>query len=314
CLIIIFVMLNVIGSSINAYESFRKAFPRKKNSGKLKDSKNYARRETQAESKMKSIESSSISVWRENCRKFFDCFCVQANARKILRVASKQENMDCIDGIRALFFLYIFAVHFFLFGAGSIKNLEKHIHVLLEMPITQIGAHGLFAIDALFVLSGFLNGYFFSDYFEKNNGKIRWVSFYAFRFLRSTPVYMILLGFYSTLFTYMSSSPIWPTYDTNPVCRETWIWNVLHINNFNTHYNQCMNTTWFLACLMQLYVISPLFMIPLNRWPRIGYVLSVVTICISSFACFIITKQYNLFGSVPKIELQSNALEEVNKR
>ncbi|GBN54667.1 hypothetical protein AVEN_13834-1 [Araneus ventricosus] len=125
---------------------------------------------------------------------------------------------------------------------------------------------------------------------------------------------MILLGFYSTLFTYMSSSPIWPTYDTNPVCRETWIWNVLHINNFNTNYNQCMNMTWFLACLMQLYVVSPLFMIPLNRWPRIGYVLSVVTICISSIACFILTKQYNLLGSVPKIELQSNALEEVNKR
>ncbi|GBM57179.1 hypothetical protein AVEN_55069-1 [Araneus ventricosus] len=152
CLILIFVMLNVIGSSINAYESFRKAFPRKKNSGKVKDSKNDAKRETQAESKMNSIESSSISVWRENCRKFFDCFCVQANARKILGVVSKQENMDCIDGIRALFFLSIFAVHFSFFYFASIKNLEKHIHVLLEMPITQISAHALFVIDAFFVL------------------------------------------------------------------------------------------------------------------------------------------------------------------
>ncbi|GBO17722.1 hypothetical protein AVEN_26899-1, partial [Araneus ventricosus] len=80
-----------------------------------------------------------------------------------------------------------------------------------------------------------------------------------------TPMYFIVLGFYSTLFPYLGSGPVWPTYNTNPVCKENWMWHVLFINNFNSHMRQCLTPTWYLACEMQLYIISPIFLILLMR-------------------------------------------------
>ncbi|XP_055924636.1 nose resistant to fluoxetine protein 6-like [Argiope bruennichi] len=314
CGILLFVIPSVIGSAINAFESFCGASPKKKSSTNGKDQRNDANGETNSTTEKEEDESSTISVWSGSSRKFFDCFCVQTNARKILSTSSNHGYLDCIDGIRAIIFLWIFIAHFFFFYVRSIKNLNKHIKVILEMPITIVGANAVFGIDTFIILSGFLTGYLFFDYYEKHNGKIPWILFYAIRFLRVTPLYLVVLGFYSTLFTYISSSPVWPTYNTNPVCRESWIWNVFYINNFLTHYKQCLNMTWFLACVMQLYVISPLFMIPLKRWPRFGHVLSVVTICISCYATFIITKKHNIFATFPKITNETNAIEEINKR
>ncbi|KAF8794147.1 hypothetical protein HNY73_002157 [Argiope bruennichi] len=258
CVILIFVILNIIGSSINAYESYRKAaLLRKKTFRKVKDEdanedENVANAngDTLTEKKVKATESSTISVWGENGRAFFDCFCIQTNARKIFSLVSKQEHLDYIDGIRAIFFLYIFLSHFLYFYSRSIKNLDKHLQAVLDMPITWYAANSAFGVDA---------------------------------FLTLRIVMLELLRFASDI--------SWCVYDRFA----------------------CMAYSWFLACIMQLYMISPLFMIPLNRWPRIGYGLSAAAICVSCFSAFIITKQNNLFGCIPTLS-ESDGLEEINRQ
>ncbi|XP_055935065.1 nose resistant to fluoxetine protein 6-like [Argiope bruennichi] len=300
CVILVFVLLCLIGSSIRAYESFRKVFTKKEILQNLKEQRNERNRVTQVTTKKKEDEHLTISDWKGKCRKFFNCFSIQTNARQILSTDTDQEHMDCVDGIRILYFLCVFLAHFFLFAARALKNIDYKLQYIHELPLTPFAMHAAFGVDSFIALSGFLTAYSFSKNFEKNNGKISWFSFYIKRFLRITPVYMAVLGFYTTLFTYINSSPVWPTYDTNPVCRKNWIWNFLYINNFIAHHNQCMSMTWFLGCVMQLYVISPLFMIPLNRWPRIGYILSVVTIWGSCYATFITSKKHKIFATLPK--------------
>ncbi|CAL1284193.1 unnamed protein product, partial [Larinioides sclopetarius] len=86
-------------------------------------------------------------------------------------------------------------------------------------------------------------------------------------------MYYIVLGFYSTLFPFLGSGPVWPTYETNPVCKENWMWNVLLLNNLLSHKKLCLFPTWHLACEMQLFIISPIFLILLMRKPKIGYIL-----------------------------------------
>ncbi|XP_055924571.1 nose resistant to fluoxetine protein 6-like [Argiope bruennichi] len=301
CVILVFVLLCLIGSSIRAYESFRKVFTKKQILQNLKEQRKETNGVAQVTAKKKEDEHLTISDWKGKCRKFFDCFSIQTNARQILSTDTDQEHMDYIDGIRVLIFLCIFITHFFMFTARALRNIDYNFQIILEMPIIQFYEHTALALDTFVLVSGFLTAYSFSNYFEKNNGKIPWFLFYTRRFVRITPVYMAVLGFYTTLFTYISSSPVWPTYDTNPVCRKNWIWNLLYINNFITHHNQCMNMTWFLGCIMQLYMISPLFMIPLNRWPRVGYILSVFTICGSCYATFIISKKHKIHATLPKI-------------
>ncbi|KAF8764589.1 hypothetical protein HNY73_022651 [Argiope bruennichi] len=121
CVILVFVLLCLIGSSIRAYESFRKVFTKKEILQNLKEQRNERNRVTQVTTKKKEDEHLTISDWKGKCRKFFNCFSIQTNARQILSTDTDQEHMDCVDGIRILYFLCVFLAHFFLFAARALN-------------------------------------------------------------------------------------------------------------------------------------------------------------------------------------------------
>ncbi|GBN04687.1 hypothetical protein AVEN_31106-1 [Araneus ventricosus] len=113
---------------------------------------------------------------------------------------------------------------------------------------------------------------------------------------------MIVLGFHATLISYTGAGTLWPTYDTNPVCQKDWWWYLLYINNFETSDKQCMTWCWYLAADMQFYIISPLFMVPLIRWPRLGCALILACISGSCVTSFLLTYQYNLIDGFSRLE------------
>ncbi|GBO07687.1 hypothetical protein AVEN_251964-1, partial [Araneus ventricosus] len=113
---------------------------------------------------------------------------------------------------------------------------------------------------------------------------------------------MIVLGFNTTLFAYTGTGILWPAYVTNPVCQKDWWWYLLYINNFEESAKQCLLWCWSLAADMQFYIISPLFMVPLIRWPRLGYALILACIIGSCTASFLLTYQYNLIDGLSRLE------------
>ncbi|PRD30035.1 UNVERIFIED_CONTAM: nrf-6 [Trichonephila clavipes] len=120
---------------------------------------------------------------------------------------------------------------------------------------------------------------------------------------------MIVMGFYTTLFSYIGSGYLWPVYDTNPVCKENWWWNLLFINNFQSTLKQCMGWCWYLANDMQFYIISPLFLISLLRWPRIGYAVSATFLTISCFITFKISEQFRIVDGLSSLEYYFRDME-----
>lgn len=48
---------------------------------------------------------------------------------------------------------------------------------------------------------------------------------------RLTPLYMIVLGIWATLYKYVGSGPFWPEVPENVFCKTNWWANVLYINN-----------------------------------------------------------------------------------
>ncbi|GFS75667.1 nose resistant to fluoxetine protein 6 [Nephila pilipes] len=60
---------------------------------------------------------------------------------------------------------------------------------------------------------------------------------------------------------------------------------------------QCLSHNWYLSVDMQLYLMSPLFMVALLRRRRLGYILMALCICGSSFYNFAITVMYDLVDS-----------------
>ncbi|GFS72442.1 nose resistant to fluoxetine protein 6, partial [Nephila pilipes] len=120
---------------------------------------------------------------------------------------------------------------------------------------------------------------------------------------------MMVYWIYTTLFTYTGSGPLWPTYGTNPVCRKYWWWDFFYINNFLSVWYQCLIHNWYLSVNMQLYIMSPLFMVALLRRRRLGYILMALCICGSSFYNFAITVMYDLVDNELSFPYYVNNIE-----
>ena len=62
-------------------------------------------------------------------------------------------------------------------------------------------------------------------------------------------------------------------------CKEGWWSNLLYINNLEYYFNDhkeygCIAQSWYLANDMQFYIISPLLIFPMWKFPMVGMVLS----------------------------------------
>ncbi|GIY81470.1 nose resistant to fluoxetine protein 6 [Caerostris extrusa] len=241
------------------------------------------------------------SEWFEKCKPFFNCFCFFTNGQKILYVGSSEGQLPCLHGIRFLSMSWIILCHSYAFSASSIRNMAETINLFDNWPF-QVILNGFYSVDSFFFCSAdFLVTHVYLQQAFKTDGKIPWLYFYIHRFIRLTPVYMIVLAFYTTLDSHISSGPIWPDVDVDPSCQSRWWWNILYINNFLTASEQCMGWAWYLANDMQFYVICPLFLIALWRRPVIGYSLLGVTFAASTITTFVLSYEYNLFSGLGNI-------------
>ncbi|GBO23348.1 hypothetical protein AVEN_29625-1, partial [Araneus ventricosus] len=67
-----------------------------------------------------------------------------------------------------------------------------------------------------------------------------------------------------------------------------------------------MEWSWYLANDMQFYVISPLFLITLWRWPKDGYSLLGLFFCITFTCNFVLTYEYDLVVCIGNIIANTN--------
>ncbi|KAJ9592882.1 hypothetical protein L9F63_015460 [Diploptera punctata] len=82
---------------------------------------------------------------------------------------------------------------------------------------------------------------------------------------RLTPPYAVMIMLQATLLRYISSGPLFNStvdaYADN--CKKYWWTNILYINNYVEHDKYCLPQSWYLAMDMQLFILSPIILIPL---------------------------------------------------
>ena len=70
---------------------------------------------------------------------------------------------------------------------------------------------------------------------------------------------------------------------------------MLYIQNFYPGYSKaCMSWAWYLAVDMQLYIIAPLLIIPLVKFPKIGVAINIFAILATSLVTFGVAYYYNV--------------------
>ena len=94
-----------------------------------------------------------------------------------------------VDGVRAMAVLWVLILHMAFFHFGTFTKETLAIYTGL---FTKWIAGGSLGVDLFFVISGFLIGsLLFKEYLR--TGDIRFGRFYARRFLRLIPVYVVVM-------------------------------------------------------------------------------------------------------------------------
>ncbi|KAF2900218.1 hypothetical protein ILUMI_05970 [Ignelater luminosus] len=126
--------------------------------------------------------------------------------------------------------------------------------------------------DTFFVISGLLISYNYLVSKEKGI-KFNIFLYYLMRIIRLTPALVMAVLVHATLLRHMGSGPVWPNIRDSWLvdnCRENWWPALLYVQNYVTYdiRNVCILQTWQLSVDMQLYLLSPLILLPLDKAPK----------------------------------------------
>lgn len=263
-----------------------------------------------------SINSEQPRVRRgknETCVRIMDfmlAFSLIENVKKIFSVSEKSNirhhkgangNIEVLHGIRVLMMMWIIAGHSYSFAIQWLffRN-PKELKSAPKNLISQIFANGTFSVDSFLFISGLLVTNLCMKQMRKSNGKLNLLGFYLHRYLRMTPLMMVIIAFTANLLKYVSEGPAFEgsTVMFDSWCKKNWWLNALYLHNFVRRETMCLSHTWYSAVDMQLYFIAPLILIPLYHRPRIGFaIMSFLLTASMAFTAFITITRH--FPAVP---------------
>ncbi|GLV35556.1 uncharacterized protein CBL_01294 [Carabus blaptoides fortunei] len=117
-----------------------------------------------------------------------------------------------------------------------------------------------------------------------------------------TPSLAVMVLLHVTLIRYLGSGPNWPevTAYLEGNCQKYWWSTLLYIQNYVNPDNTCITQTWYLSVDMQLFIVSPILLIPLGKWPKITLQLSALLVVLSVVSPFLLTWYYEIDGLMSK--------------
>ncbi|EEB17717.1 conserved hypothetical protein [Pediculus humanus corporis] len=225
-------------------------------------------------------------------------FSLYTNFNKLLSTETRPDTMTPLHGLRFLSICWVILGHRFYFTLFSSPiNFNDFIKEVDEI-YTQIIIQGVLSVDTFFLLSGLLNCYHLLKILDKTK-KFSIVTYYLHRYLRLTPVLGAVVLMYTTWYVLIGSGPLWlqTTSQWKKLCVDYWWPTLLYINNYYNPTSQCAGQSWYLAVDMQLYWLSPLVILPLWKWPKLGKCFSWFLLTLSVVSVFAISYIYEFRAS-----------------
>ncbi|CAL8135130.1 unnamed protein product [Orchesella dallaii] len=207
-------------------------------------------------------------------------FSLATNGQKFLNTETSKNDIGCLHGIRFLSASWVVLGHTFFMGTMQpVWNLvDAYSMITTSVPILFI-TNAPVVVDVFFVMGGFLVSLTLLALLEKTKGNLRSLPMvYLHRYLRITPLYMIIIAFTIFVFPLMGSGPTWHITKTwAGFCEKNWWKNLLYINNLPIYDGAndpldapCHGIAWYLGVDMQLFILSPFLLYPILKWKRLG--------------------------------------------
>lgn len=177
-------------------------------------------------------------------------------------------GLEAFNGLRVMSILWVVLGHTFSSFIGISSNLYYMLGTVINRWSFQFVPNAEYAVDTFFFISGFLVTYYLYKRLRQIGIRkffpFEFILFYVHRVLRLMPMYIFILGIYWTLTPMMGEGPLWFSTKATLESSNQYCWtNVLFINNFipKEFYDECMPWAWFLAVDMQLYILTPFYVL-----------------------------------------------------
>ncbi|XP_039295304.1 nose resistant to fluoxetine protein 6 isoform X2 [Nilaparvata lugens] len=219
--------------------------------------------------------------------KLIEAFSASSNVHKLLTYSDNADGLDCLHGLKFISICLIIMGHRVMFALSTpIVNtdfIEGFYSKILAMNLLN----GPIVVDTFFLISGFLVCHLLLEQYQ-NNKNINIFVLYLHRYIRLTPVYIVLLAFYCTMFIKMGDGPLWVEKVGKEMsrCQTTWWVNLLYINNYVNVDNLCMFQSWYISADFHLFMIAPFIVKLISSRPKFGVAILVALICASTASTF----------------------------
>ena len=197
----------------------------------------------------------------------------------IMATRQPASAVTSINGIRVISMLWIILGHTYELGIGinnygaGFANIQEVFESVQNRFLFQPVDNFSFAVDSFFVLSGLLLSYLSIKGMNNRQGIFPFTTFYVHRLLRLSPAYYLVVLMFFKLLPHVGSGPLWFFTDDVSHCEKYWWADFLYINNFYpiSMRNACYPATWYLANVMQFFIISPILVLLLYHNWKIGF-------------------------------------------
>jgi peptidoglycan/LPS O-acetylase OafA/YrhL len=225
------------------------------------------------------VEQHTEPVQRPNIAKrmwssLYNSFNLKANFIAIFKRPERQ--MEPLDGIRSLGFMWVLLIHSWkalMIGIDTsnpvkVKELDESHYTNWDF-FSRLADKGGYGVDMFFVLSGFLISFLLIKEYKKNETQsdgnifvrkmgIDIPRFYIRRALRIIPAYWTALGFLMLFGFLLFDKNSWPYMMASECATKFWQ-NMLFINNIVGSYNtMCLVPSWSIAGLSFTNITNPI--------------------------------------------------------
>ncbi|KAJ2950208.1 hypothetical protein O0L34_g11570 [Tuta absoluta] len=216
----------------------------------------------------------------------YKAFSIYTNAKRLTTFTHNPNNLNCLDGIRAISMFWIVVGHTYLLMPPMINQRYIVTEWVLSLKSTWIiGAP--YTVDTFLFIAGLLLVYTSVGKITGKNFLKSLHLFYLNRLLRMLPLLATLVLLQASVLFRIADGPLW-TYNSQNTesCRTNWWATLLYIQNYFNIEKQCLLHSWYLAIDIQCYLVSPIILYwvlskkKMHAWIGIAFgIIASLTIC-----------------------------------
>ncbi|RZF42114.1 hypothetical protein LSTR_LSTR006707 [Laodelphax striatellus] len=200
-------------------------------------------------------------------------FSILSNSRKLFSMKRLNDDIASIHGIRTLNAIMLLVSHksMALFFNPYVNRTGMTEY--LGKPWTVIARAASLYTDPFIMLSGLLTTYAFIRQLRQSQS-LNISKEIVSRLMRLLPTLGALILFCTFILPWMGSGPYWNLVVKHhaELCKVSWWKNMLFIHNYFGFKNMCLTHTHHVGIDTQLFLISPILIKMVWKWPKQGLV------------------------------------------